>query len=640
MLAVGAELYSLSSFGEPLLLEAVHSGHLDLIQHLFQEGYKVDHAIGDSCTTGVMIPLHVAISNGRLDIVAELLAAGACTEYHDVDKDTALIAAANCDQGDMVEILIKHKCIINAAGFEGNTAMHRAVEQGHNRIVDILLESGLCDINLTNDQGNTAFFVACSSGNVAAAKAIATRKDLNVSHVNKLGKNAYLMASVSGKADFIPLLLSLGVDCNLQDQFGNTALIISAFLEFQGFAVDLLEQSDIRPELKGKNGRTALHWAAWQGLGNLTDMLLKGNRLLGNGMDKNGDTPFILAAKNKQFHLLDKFGHADCDVNIQGDRGKTALHWVSNHGDPDGMKAMLSIPDLDINKQDSLLNTALLYTAINHHYTEMKLLLPSKPDVNIVGEGGRTALHWVCQRDYTDMVRQLLNHGAKTDIADSAGDYPLLLAASKGHGLAVKELLEAGANVNVIDSRQRTALHHCSLQGMDISVSLLIQHGASLNIQDTEQDTALLLAAKAGHEEIISLLVKARCDVNIPGKENRLALFYTAQKGMSKSVGMLLKHKAKMDNDCYSSPLIQASKHGHLEVVSMLLANGAKVDFKDRHGRTALIWAGQGGHVDIIRLLLKHGADPKLQDLSGKKSFTGKIHTLFYYSQIFQLQNP
>lgn len=43
-----------------------------------------------------------------------------------------------------------------------------------------------------------------------------------------------------------------------------------------------------------------------------------------------------------------------------------------------------------------------------------------------------------------------------------------------------------------------------------------------------------------------------------------------------------------------STPLLQAGRQGHQEVVQLLLEHGASVSEQDRHQRTALYWASGG----------------------------------------------
>lgn len=57
------------------------------------------------------------------------------------------------------------------------------------------------------------------------------------------------------------------------------------------------------------------------------------------------------------------------------------------------------------------------------------------------------------------------------------------------------------------------------------------------------------------------------------------------------------------------SPLIQASINGNLQIVRLLLQNGAKIDRQNRHGKSALRFATKYVHVSVLQLLIDNGAD-------------------------------
>lgn len=53
----------------------------------------------------------------------------------------------------------------------------------------------------------------------------------------------------------------------------------------------------------------------------------------------------------------------------------------------------------------------------------------------------------------------------------------------------------------------------------------------------------------------------------------------------------------------------QATGHADLEIVRLLLENGADINSKDGHGQTALMNAAHAGQVALVRLLIEKGAD-------------------------------
>ncbi len=58
-----------------------------------------------------------------------------------------------------------------------------------------------------------------------------------------------------------------------------------------------------------------------------------------------------------------------------------------------------------------------------------------------------------------------------------------------------------------------------------------------------------------------------------------------------------------------ASPIHDAALTGDVELVELLIANGADVDDRDVHGYTPLLLAIQEGHTDIAKVLITNGAD-------------------------------
>ena len=61
-------------------------------------------------------------------------------------------------------------------------------------------------------------------------------------------------------------------------------------------------------------------------------------------------------------------------------------------------------------------------------------------------------------------------------------------------------------------------------------------------------------------------------------------------------------------NEVEWTPLMRASFDGNVLLVSLLLKNGARVNFKDKDGCTALQCASENGHPEVVKLLHDYGA--------------------------------
>ncbi len=115
-----------------------------------------------------------------------------------------------------------------------------------------------------------------------------------------------------------------------------------------------------------------------------------------------------------------------------------------------------------------------------------------------------------------------------------------------------------------------------------------ISAGVDINVEDDDGNTALLTASWSGNKEIVELLLANGADVNYETD----AYFYTA--------------------------LMRASGQGHAEIARLLLNHGANVNAEDDWQLTSLMRAAESGHFEVVRLLLEHGADASLRDDRGK----------------------
>jgi hypothetical protein len=71
------------------------------------------------------------------------------------------------------------------------------------------------------------------------------------------------------------------------------------------------------------------------------------------------------------------------------------------------------------------------------------------------------------------------------------------------------------------------------------------------------------------------------------------------------------------------TPLITATRNGHIRVMEILLDHKAEVNAQSNDGKTALIWAAHMGDLNMTKTLLKHGANPMLVDSDGFTARSG-----------------
>jgi ankyrin repeat protein len=266
--------------------------------------------------------------------------------------------------------------------------------------------------------------------------------------------------------------------------------------------------------------------------------------------------------------------------------------------------------------------------------------LDSKPETNVTpaasdmvqgvpgaGDGG-TPLHRAARAGDTAKVRSLLARGADVNARDGVGWTALQVAAVQNHDDIVRLLVEHGSSVDVGGGDDYPPLVLAALVRNPDMVAFLLANGADPEAKWSMNGmTALQCAADGGCSQVVSVLLAHGADVNSRAKFGTTALHWTAGGSNKRAqprdyvecVDLLLKAGADVNarDDDGLTPLMSAA-YGHLEIVGVLLANGADVNAVgstqvpgDSGGWTALKSAQREGDERVIRVLIDHGAKPE-----------------------------
>ena len=137
----GASVHAKDCNGYTPLHDVCRSGTLEVVQTLIQHHADI-HASDDMRRT----PLHHACWGGHLEIVQELLKhkpnINALCKGNGMIEMTPLICAALRGRFEIVKELLQHGADINFSDPDCGTALHIAIEYGHEQTVKALMKHG------------------------------------------------------------------------------------------------------------------------------------------------------------------------------------------------------------------------------------------------------------------------------------------------------------------------------------------------------------------------------------------------------------------------------------------------------------------------------------------------------------------
>ena len=260
-------------------------------------------------------------------------------------------------------------------------------------------------------------------------------------------------------------------------------------------------------------------------------------------------------------------------------------------------------------------------------------MLDYKGDCTLADHYGMTAIHWFAlSGSDVELLRLLMANGGVINAADSFGETGLhkLMWQNPVPLPLLHEFIKSGADVNLSDKESQQPLYEVCLEGSAEGARMLLDHGADIEHADVMGFTALHIAAHYGHIEIIKLLVERKACLIKQDKHSRTAFYLACANNHLESARYLLSaaHSQGLHDSIFHAmddgrtPFSKACGRGHLETVKMLLAHGdAQIDVNAIEGapkRTALHWASYNARVDIVLLLLENGADATVTDANGK----------------------
>jgi len=250
------------------------------------------------------------------------------------------------------------------------------------------------------------------------------------------GITPLMIAAETGSVDAMKMLVDRHADVNATNSFGSTALMLSVT---DAKKVRLLLDHGADVNVAAKSGRTALIVASFA--------------------NPSADVVRMLLAKGAKVDVMDL-------------RKVTPLNAATFGNDTASVRLLLDA-SADINTPDTFIGlTPLINASGNRNLEAVKLLLAKGANVNAVSKtdnlpkiqtgtvqfGGWTSLLMAVPFGPTELVKTLVDAGAKVNVQDYRGFTPLMLAAATDHAnpQIVKMLLADKADTQLKTREKET----------------------------------------------------------------------------------------------------------------------------------------------------------------------------------------
>lgn len=301
----GADVTSTNRFGGTALIPASEHGYTETVRILINAGVDVDH-VNDLGWTAMLEA--IVLNDGsaeQVDVVRQLIGAGADTGIRDRDGRTPrslavaagfddivaviddaddirargqrLITAARAGDEDRVEELLDQHASIAARDDTGATALVAASYGNRLKIAERLLKAG-ADPNAKDETVQSAYLIATSEvGDDPRLLRLTLGHGADVASLDSWQGTGLIRAADRGHERIVGVLLETGIDVDHVNRIGYTALHEAVILGDGGPShqrtVERLVRAGVDRTIEDPRGDTALEAARARGYSRMVELL-------------------------------------------------------------------------------------------------------------------------------------------------------------------------------------------------------------------------------------------------------------------------------------------------------------------------------------------------------------------------------
>ncbi|MBE6417359.1 MAG: hypothetical protein E7033_02710 [Akkermansiaceae bacterium] len=552
-----------------------------------------------------------AIRNKHADTVQQLLENGVSPNCSNEQRNSAVIEATIANTPEVLRLLITKGGDVEADSATGDKALHIAAANGYDACMDVLL-SYHANVNATNRQGETALLQAVQQQRRTCISKLleigANADSLSKNDLSPLG-----IAAKDGQADIVAELIRHGANVNLYA--GNRTPLMLAAASGQQECLRLLLDAGAQITAAPDNFCTALHFAAEKGHTACVETLLQAGAAV-NAANNNSETAL---------HIANAYGYQECltallqggaDPNQRDGADFTPLHTATSKGNFDCARILLRHgAELNTIQLDG--HTPLQRATLHNDRTIVNFLLEEGADISIQDEQQRTAIDIARNEHHTEVLRILARHALKTRQHANYNDIEAFCQAIKNDDSeTVRLFIDAGLPLNESEDNAVRAFYTAAHNGRPAQLQILLDAGVSPQV--TQFNTLSLYHEAISNADSIRVLLRVLPDfgsLNNAGQTAKeLAQIRQYQESVSVFESAEWLQNAGHQPAHYDEDLLVAARKSDHRTLQHLLNVGARTEYRNDEGQTAVHLAAQARQVTCLKRLLEAHANPNTTD--------------------------
>lgn len=342
--------------------------------------------------------------------------------------------------------------------------------------------------------------------------------------------------------------------------------------------------------------------------------------------------------KKHQLYSICLLFFVSCSFAQQSNAFLSRAYWKTNPSIADIDQKIAEgndVSELDNNMFDAV---SMAFIEKTDNKTIKYLLSKKGNDVNKLTHDGRTYIFWAAYRDNLEMMRFLVEKGAKTDLIDSHGYSLVNFAAVTGQ--VNPELynfcLIHGANLtNDTNNDGANALLLVAPFAKNFEIiDFFTSKGLSLKSTDTNGNGIFSYAAKAGNIPLMKRLIEKGVEYKTLSTKNENAIIF-ASRGLRRKANTLTTFKylvslgivPNITTTSGETPLLSlAYKSKDINVFKYFIAEGVNVNQANKDGDTPLLYAAYRNDEIIIRYLAEETKNINHQNKKGRTALTNAVY--------------